>query len=339
MPTAFFERELAGEVPLSASTAAALLQSAVSLGRREPWKLLYEHQLIFVSAPGWPEPHACSIMGTLGEVLAVAVYPGAAGYHFFRKLHAGDIDRDFFVGSQYSIKAEWVPRRELTKPDRELLASVTPPLPKGRPVPQFRTMRPGYHPWYLTEPEGAILATCLAELDKFFQAPLPADLWEREGVYPMLAGGERSTWTPPLEMPVAPQPAPVDEERVRKLLSAHRRRGGTLELDHFYAPAGIGENHARPAFPHIALTADAQSGIVFPPEICLPGTPLADLLAKALWNALAVYPTFPAEVRVRNAAAQAMLAPLAAALGVRLRVAASLKALDEAKDSLLANVF
>jgi hypothetical protein len=340
MASAFFELELADEEPLSHATAGALLKNAVSIGRRETWKLLQETNLIFVSAPGWAEPHACSIMGTLGEVLAVALYLGNQGYHFFRKLQAcEEFDRDLFVGSQHSIRAEWVTRRELTKPDRELLTALAPALPKGRPVPQFRTMRPGYHPWYITEAEGRILAECLGALDAFLQQPLPEDLWDSEGVYPLLEGGRRGTWTPPPEIPVVPVAATVDPQRLERLRGSTRRRAGTLELDHFYAPGGIGEKHCRPAFPHIAMAADRQSGIVFPPEIRLPESPLSGLLAEALWKALEVCPTFPLEVRVRNAATQAMLAPLAAALGIRLKVAASLPALEAAQESLMQHVF
>jgi hypothetical protein len=56
---------------------------------------------------------------------------------------------------------EFVPRAELERQDRELLAGLGHSQGRGLPSPIFRAIRPGFHPWFVTEAEAMTLAECI----------------------------------------------------------------------------------------------------------------------------------------------------------------------------------
>jgi hypothetical protein len=48
----------------------------------------------------------------------------------------------------------YLPTREIKAPDRKLLNVMRHPLAKGTAAPIFRTIRRGYHPWFITPERG-----------------------------------------------------------------------------------------------------------------------------------------------------------------------------------------
>src|SRR5215469_65263 len=100
-----------------------------------------------------------------------------------------------FYGSLRGVYVEFVGLSQLSPPDRELARVFGHPLKRGLKAPIFRAMRPGYHPWYVTENEGVIFAKCLEAvivLCERIGGRAAADYWNEPDVYPFLVPIERS---------------------------------------------------------------------------------------------------------------------------------------------------
>jgi hypothetical protein len=341
-PSHFFAREVAPEPALTLETAQRLGSLAADFAAHAPWKFLYDSNLVFADAPGLAEPHACSVMGALGEVFALAVYPGSEGYRFFRTIQEGDIST--FLGEQRSLIAEYVTARELTGRDRELLAAVNYARRRGGRAPQFRSRRPGYHGWYVNEPEGQTLAECLSAMAAFLrlvdQNPRP-DLWAREGVYPLMRRTSQADYQ--LEMADAPalvvqlpKLPKLDERRLQAILHRNLPSGGALQVDHFYAPAQVGGSGERKSYMRVALAIDAKNAFAYPPVLESPEANTGDMLASVVLGAIESSKALPCHVEVRSTEFKTILEPLAQALGFPVRSTDRLPALEFARQELLA---
>jgi hypothetical protein len=350
-PRRFFEKQLAGEQPLSFETAGQLYRLAMALLAVERWEFLEDQDLILVQEGKSGEICYCSTMGALGEVFSFQVYIGAESYRFFRRIAAGKpISAGDFFASLRGVSVEFVAAREQTPPDRELLETFGHLKKRGKRAPIFRALRPGYHPWYVTEGEAKILVYCLQGALAFCRHALEMediDYWEKEDVFPFLVPkaedktGEhfeiRFVKAP--EPPVAaPESVELDESLISGILQENLPTGGALEADHFFTGAIIGEKDERKACLRIAIVSDADSGFALQPELGKPGDSTGQLLVRALLGAMRVGRCVPSEVRVRQKEFKILLSTLSQRLGFDVRVTKSLPALDELKDHFLAMV-
>lgn len=346
-PTHFFEKQLSAEEAPSFATMQRLYDLARELFGRRPWDRLSEDELVLVEGAVTGELCFCSVMGALGELRALHAYIGSDGYRFFKRIYSGEaISAGEFIATQRSVNVDFVRLSDLTVPDRDLLKAVDGPLKRGTLVPIFRSSRLGYHPWYVTEDEARILAECQQALilicDRL-EADPKLDYWEKQNVFPMVSGpskdcNEEQYHVRLVDAPRLPVPMPtfasLDETRIQRIRQCRYAVRGTLEVDHFYGTAMIGEKHQRKACLRMTLAIDAQSGFAYPLEASLPTSPTADALSRVVLQAIESAGTLPREIHVRSGEFKVLLEPLARALGCSVRTKDSLPALDFAKSCL-----
>ena len=348
-PSEFFKKQLAGEVPVSFPTAKRLFEKATELMVIRPWQFLEDQDLILLKSRLSAETCYCSVMGALGQVFSLHAYVGGESYFYFRKMAAGEpISIGEFYGSLRGVYVEFVGLSELTPPDRKLGQVFGYPLKKGLKAPIFRAMRPGYQPWYPTENEGVVLAECIEAVIALCERVRKGNersYWKDPDVYPFLApiqhGQERLGYD--IEMrkitaPVATTPAParLDQNRIEQIQRRNYPVRGAFEVEHFYCGGTIGKRDERKAIVRLGLVADADSGLVFPPELGMPERATSDMLATAVLSAVETARCLPREVRVSQLQSEACLESLARELGFAVRTVKRLPAVEEAKESLLA---
>jgi hypothetical protein len=284
----------------------------------------------------------------LGEVLAMHAYIGTESYRLFRKIAADEITgAGEFLASQHSVYVEFVPRAELDEQDRKLLTALGHPIGRGKSSPIFRAIRPGFHPWFVTEGEAQTLAECIHAvivICSMVTAQAEVEYWDQADTYPLVLQVEGAEGEPryrvelvktvlPKEPPISP--ARLREEQLRQLRSQDRTIRGVMEIDYCISTAAIGKKDERKACAGLALVVDAQSGIVFPPELTSPNAPVGDVMAGALFKAIQASRALPREVRVRSHRLKDCLIPISEACGFPIKVAGSLPALQDARDHLL----
>jgi uncharacterized protein DUF6930 len=346
-PERFFQKDLPGEEAPSFQTMQSLFIRAADVHTSRPWNNMEEDQLVVVEHPASHAPCYCSVMGSLGEARAVQVYIGEESYFWFRKLQAGvDASLGDFFANQHSLFVHFVNPGDLTPPDRELAKSMKHSLAKGTEVPLFRTIRPGYHPWFITESEARILAAGLEAVlvvCNVLSKEHSANLWSEEGIYPLIQlYGERGDhWeytiksaAAPAETARMPKLPDLDQHRIQSILDQGLPSAGTLEVDHFHGAGMIGAKHERKACFRIALAIDSKTGFAFPPEVGAPEASTGDLLQRVILRAIAAKHALPLEIHVSNHDFKILLEPLAQALGVQVKVRKSLQALEFAKSEM-----
>ena len=190
-PDQFFTKELSGEIPPSFSTMKTLYGLASELYGLRPWLVLDESDLVLVRDSATGETCYCSVMGALGEALAVNCYIRIESYRLFREMEDGKIaDAVDFFAQQRSVFVEFVPRGELDAPDRKLLTALGHPLRAAKASPIFRVVRPGFHAWFVTEEEGRLLAECMRAVVVIcsnLAAQAALWYWDRDDIYPMVS--------------------------------------------------------------------------------------------------------------------------------------------------------
>jgi hypothetical protein len=342
-PARFFTKQLSGEQAPSLDTVTRLYAQSLAFYRYELWELLTEDQLAVVEVPGGDVCY-CSVMGMQGEVMALHVYLGAAGLAFFRAVYADQIQSvaDFY-GKQDAVYVHFVAPDLLESADREMLRVFNHPYARAF-SPQFRRIRPGSMPWFVTEEEAGMLSHCLDRMIRFAQriAENPeADYWSDPRFLPKLLPGvtpksiEIELVEPPpaaIAMPVKPE---LDRDEIERLRKGAAKGGAAIEMDVFLAPTPIGVKNERKMLPRLAMAVDAKSGFCFPPALGEPSKTDGEQLVAVAMSAVRQTKTIPSEIRVQDREHKIVLSGLAEALGCTVRLMGSLPALEEAKEAIL----
>lgn len=347
-----FVKELAGENPPSFATLKRLYAVSTQLYQLAPWRVWTEDKLVLIRDRHSGEMCHCSVMGQLGECLGMHAYIGDESYRTFLRLKNGEqISPGEFLTSQHTVYVDYVPMDALDKEDRKLLKALG--HPRGAEVgPEFRVIRPGYHPWFVTEEEAQTLFECVRTVAMIYMMVSKQPelkLWPGEDFHPVVSdmkvvkAGEELTEhrcrIQPTEIPMPPEKPPAffmpDKKELQNLTKGDHRMGGVLELDHFLTRMVVGKKNERKACVCIAMAADEKTGFVFRPEIAPPGMTASEALIKALLSALQDYRGIPQEVRVKSTSFKESIEPIASACGFSVKVLAELPAVDRARTEML----
>jgi hypothetical protein len=345
-PERWFVKELAGEIAPSFETMRRLYALSSELYGLRPWRILDEDHLVAVRGRADGELRYCSVIGALGEVLAMHAYIGTEGLRQFRKMSAGLVaDPGEFLASTHCVYVEFVPKADLLRQDREFLAAMGHPQGRGLASPIFRAMRPGFHPWFVAEDEAQTLAECIRATIVVCAAVLARDrvaYWEKADAMPLVQWAEGDEPRYDIEIvhaPLPPEPPAAPAQLPETTLSALRGRdyavGGAMELDISYSGVSIGKKGERNSCAAVAIAVDAESGMVLAPEIANASDPAGDTLAAAFAKAIQTSRRLPKEVKVRDPKFKESLVPLMESFGVKLRVAKRLPAAEQALAGLL----
>lgn len=345
-PEYFFAAVLSGENPPSFSTMETLYQLASQLYEMRPWHIVSETELVLVQDPITKETCYCSMMGVLGEVVAMYAYIGAASYRLFKKMARQEVSgAPEFFGGQHSVYVEFVGKTELEAEDRKLLAALGHPR-TAKISPIFRAIRPGFSPWFVTDEEAQTLAEAMQAMIavcSIVSKEPDVSYWEEADRFPLVSrvegtGIKTKFHIEPAKQVLPPEPTldrvRLEDDEVRQLRDSDYSVRGVLELDYFVSPAVIGRRNERKAFGHVALAVDADSGLVLSSEIASPTKFAGDVLAGAIIKAVRSGRALPREIRVRDRKFKDTLAPLSELCGFPIKVVRSLPALEEARAHL-----
>jgi hypothetical protein len=108
-----------------------------------------------------------------------------------------------------------------------------------------------------------------------------------------------------------------------------------MELDYIFGGVPVGNKSERKKCASIALAADADTGMVYPPEVTDSSVPCGDAVSRVFLKAIQSSRTLPTEVRVRSQELKDSLGQFMGSFGVMLGVARRLPAVDQARTHLL----
>jgi hypothetical protein len=309
---------------------AKLYQAAIKVKKMAPWQWLYEADVFCLQHPKARQLGFVSVMGNLGEHLAVALYLGAEGLNGFWRMNEGLSDVAEEVLQVPHLQASFEDRSTLTQKDRDEIKALGLKFRGRQAWPLFRSYRPGFFPWYLEPDETQFLTWALEQV--LVMAPRIREdrnlVWPEDQALYMgrVARRGKKGWVWRDKMIKAPayDPPPlifsVDEGTLIWLESLPHS-DTRLEMDLVMLPARIGKPGERPRVAYMLLIVDSESGIVLGSDVLAAEEGLEDMHAEipdTIVESLANLALVPTEIWVRSHVLLIMLAPLAEVLGFEL---------------------
>ncbi len=313
-----------------------------------PWNRMTEMDVFGVQNPETGVIGFVSVMGMENDHFAVTMYQGIkALYDFWDFQDTSLFDAPERVMEIPQLQVSFEDRSFLERKDRQIIKRLGLSF-KGRQAwPMFRSMRPGFLPWYLNGSEARFLAYALEqtlEINSRFEKDdylLDFDEGDDYLVRVPVKKGNSLVWEDKIMEvpPPSPEPIPITVDR-RDLDNLRNVSKGslTLEIDFFIFPVKVGDNTQRPSLPYLLMVVESKSGMVVGHETFLADPSLEDMWGKvpgALVHQFSKTGIIPGEIRVRSGLLYALLQPIAEELRFRLRQNDYLPSLDEAKEELL----
>lgn len=326
---------------------ARLYEAAIAVKELAPWAWMTEEAVFGVQNPETGQIGFVSVMGTLGEHYAIAVYLGREGLDGFWKVHRGQMDYPEELLHVPHLQLSFENRNELTQKDRDEIKALELRFRGRHEWPMFRSYRPGYFPWYLEAEETQFLALVLEQLVDV----APRVRGNRRLLY---VGAEDEylvrvaeeaeggrVWEDEIkEMPpVEPEPIPIlMNAQVLEQLKSLPLSDTRIEVDLFLFPSGIGERGERPRSAFLLLVVEGNQGFVLGHEMFEPDPTIEamyGIVPVTLAALLAKMELMPKEVWVRTDILAQLLQPLAEGLAFAVKRSMRLPALDQAKEFMV----
>ena len=325
-----------------------LYQAAMAIKELAPWEWMDETDIFGLENSETGELGFVSVMGALGEHLAVALYYGSEGLYGFQQVCAtGDYGAPEDILDVRQVQASFEDRELVEKADRQVIKSLGLHFRGPKAWPIFRSYEPGYLPWQLAAEEVRFLTLALEQLlevaPRFIEDPLLLDTGDNEDTYLIRTPkgqGEALVWED--ERRQVPPPDPVEMvlrvdpevlERVRSLPQSDE----VLEVDCTVAYTPIGERNERPYLPHLLLMVDSDTGMVLGLELLVPDPDINSMwaeLPQVLLSHLDRQGLRPRQINVRSPKVRSLIAPVLRDVGVRVQRVLVLDAAEEARESL-----
>lgn len=336
-----------------------LFELAFAYRKTKLWKKLFDTEMFAVSLPDGRIGY-CSVMGYLGDHLALALYVGEKGLESFRRMEApetvGMLEFQEFLYCQDCLQCALENKNELSPrelADVRAYASAHKISFRGsNSFPQFIKYQPAHVPWPLcSEEDRELLGTALqaalavnAALESRSKAELGLQTGlARDRSVPLLTPSEDGfQWSmhplPPCRPVSYPQPVLEDELLLMRLKKSKKRDHVWMcDVVMYPSPVAVQDESSAPSFPHILLTVKRETGEVIPVE---PVLNYEEDAAEAV-RSLAVRMLemgVPRQLEVMNERTRDLLKNLAAALKIRLELKENDEMMEEIEAQFLGYV-
>lgn len=344
------------EMLLSSSDPEAkqLYDLAIQVKRLAPWQWFEETDVFGVANPETDELGFVSIMGSVGEFEAVAVYLGAEGLYDFIDFQADESATPQRLIEMHHLQAEFSDRKYLEKEDRDLIKQLGLKFRGAGAWPMFRSYRPGYVPWFVTRTEALMLIHALSQVldvaTRLRDDPEPVQPVGRvePGGHWVRAAhqeGAKLIW----QDQVWSIPRPKRESlRVTvetdslELLKHIPRSDMDLEVDLLLTPERVAKPGQRPLALYVLMIAESKNGLILGAEPMTAEGSLSEMHAgipNALLKALLQNQVLPERLLVRSKFLRSLLRNVTQSLNIELRHADELPSIDEAAAFMLESMF
>lgn len=343
-----------------------LFDLALLYKKTKLWQKLWDSQKFAVRLSDG-EIGYCCVMGMMGELNAIAVYPGQSGLDSLRKLHQASPDDDELAQMElrhcqdclmlsFNRKSDLLPR---DADEFAAYCSARGITPRGRNAyPQFERFRPGYVRWYLEDAadqrrmiEGLEAALEVARrLTEEMKTPEMLGLFDIEpfdSVIPLLIReGDGYRWEdhalPPEADVIWPSIA-IEDDLTRTRIEKVARKGdwGVQLFRYPQALTDEDENgeipiedlaHA-PFYPWALMIVDAKTGYIFAVDICRDPEDYVPQFTQKMVEAVSQF-GLPNRIRVLDDRTEALFKVFCGQFSVKLEHRKHCKALEEALDNL-----
>jgi len=258
------------ETPATHEQWEQLYEVAKSIRSLEPWDYLHESQRITLLLPGRDEPVYTVVMGSGEMTYGIGVYPGYDSLGRILKMAESEIDESDISAAfeQHCINLYFGDREELESKDRSVIKQLGLKFRGRNEWPYFRSMKPGFMPWYLNHDEAELTIAALQNFAMAFLTYVKQDIkvdFENGETLLRFYDSENDIWyNTVIEMPEEPfiqiKMAVTDELLIARLKKKKKGKAN-LGFGITYIPVPIQEKkNDRPRIPRMAVLVDMDNG-------------------------------------------------------------------------------
>jgi hypothetical protein len=309
-----------------------------------PWVFMYEHNIFGVRFPETGNLGFVSVMGNLGEHLAIAVYMGKKGFEGFLTMQRTGYELTPDMVLQVpQLQASLEDREMITPQDRRIIQQLGLKFRGKQAWPQFRSYRPGCFPWYLEAEEAQMLIYGLEQLievaPRFENSPNLLGASESAGEH-LVRVYQNEKWTDQYQKIRFPADPPLqlkmNMDAIQHLKSLPKQ-SSTVEIDLQMMEQPVREKEFdRPYFPFLLMVAERQSKLILGADLL---SPLPSL--EAMWEEIPAVVTeilasyfVPKELQVKNPTIALLLSPLEKELALKVKLVSRLPTVEFAQGEL-----
>jgi uncharacterized Zn finger protein len=304
-----------------------------------PWDWMDDSQVIGVEDPSSGQIGWCVVMGNARETFGLWICRGAHGYAGYALMASGmEPDFDAIAKMDY-LSLSYGDKRELDRKDLDLIQE-SGLKPRGRNAwPLLRAKAPWRPPWWLNAGEAEFMTLALGQVcKKAIELKLNPRTRLVKGakllVRKPIRTDSKLQWRDAWVEPGVPAPEGVTVAPNAREIDAIRKRapvtGEIWEADVFPLKALV-EKEGIPYYPMTLLVVTRGGSPVVHFKASEPGPGGWQFLSESFVEGLKKAGRTPRQLRVARPEVAGMLAPLCAALGVKLKEVERLSVLESVK--------
>ena len=318
-----------------------LYQAALDFKRDQPWKWLYDADIICVENPKDKMMGYCSVMGKGGEHYALGVYLGDEGIFGFYHLmeNADTIPSHQAIQFQNCLMCSFEDREQLANDDRKQIKTLGLSFRGRNAWPMFRRYESGYYPWVINQEECIFLTHALRQTlyvaNDLMAGRLKMDMEQGKTIlrYSEEKDGELKWYSKKIQLSVPTvkyKPVVINDDMlIRKVKKASSMGDITLQLDVCYMPSPVQEDKdERPYFPRVFIIAEQNSGLILDFEMYQSIDDDANVTLNKLIG-ICLEKGIPKEIKVRNESMVAILDDFCKKTGIKLKTVKRLSSVDQ----------
>lgn len=326
---------------------ADLYDAAVAFRDSRCYQWVDDTQLFGVLDPTSGSVWYCSILGNVGRVFGLAAYEGSAGLAAFLESMEPDARPELIVGpnSPRSLVMFLGDRNMLDADDLKVIKSIGLRFRGPHQWPYFRSVLPGYRPWYLTSDEAVTMKVLVEqalevarELLRNPDHPLRKLDWEILTRVPRSKKGSgfMDAYRRPDLEPQTPASfdVPMDDLKIHRYRRDFVRSKCVWEISAKWVQEPMRERpDSRPFYPIMLVWVDRTNGLVLSARL----TNLArfpEEIVNSTLECMEQHATIPKEIEVDSADAMLILGKLAQRMGLQLRQVDQLRKSDMIREEL-----
>lgn len=305
-----------------------LYSAAILLRDDRPWDWLWDSDIVIIELPGREEPIFCSVMGMLDACHGICVYPGyEALYSYIRMADTGQGEPGFIsVAEQDGLVCYFSNEEELDEEDKAVARALGFSFRGPKQHIYFRSLRPGFQPWYVEAEDADLFADALEQLFLAVQQYAMGNIMgahEKDKHIRRYYDEEKKRWIneavalalPDMEM----SRLMVDDELFIAQVNHQKRVFASLELDIMYLPMPVEEQEGCvPYYPQMGFLVDASSGELLAQHVLNPQEEAEEDIAMSLLLNYIFSVGRPIALYVRNVRIRLHVEDLCEKAGIRL---------------------
>lgn len=320
-----------------------LYEVATRIKELEPWKDLWDMDLIALRFGDDEEPVFMSVLGKGNNCYGLVAYEGYEGLNDFLMLcmhEQMNLSTEYTMYSQTNLTCYWGDRKELSDAQRKIIKDLGYKYRGKNQWLYFMSYLEGYFPYQYDEAEVLRMTKYLNGLEQaviyYRQANVKVDFEHGDCFMVELENGKIVSGI------AGPLPfqayrfgvLQIDDKPLQKKLKKLKKNGMVLEVDVQYLGSGVkDEELGRPRHPQLCMMCDSSSGMMLAADLTEAGE---DPIVKLAENVIGFMEEHgaPAQIYVSNVIIEAALEDVCKLAGVELKRAKRLPGIDEFRQSM-----